>query len=118
MKNYHQDGRVLDVTLAANVASGGVVSKGRLFGVAVTSGSTGDIVPVHVEGVVRLAKLGTAVIAQGDAVHWDVSASQVIVASTATGDIENFGYAVEAAGNGTTEVLVRLCPGAGVPKAA
>lgn len=118
MKNFHQDGRVLDVTLAAVVASGGIVSQGRLFGVAVTNGAIGDVIAVHVEGVVRLPKLSTAVIAAGAAVHWDVSASQIIVASTATGDIENFGYAVEAAGNGTTEVLVRLCPGAGVPKPA
>lgn len=118
MKNYHQDGRVLDVTLAADVASGGIVSQGRLFGVAVTNGKSGDTIAVHVEGVVRLPKLGTAVIAAGAAVSWDVSAGEIIVASTATGDIENFGYAVEAAGNGTTEVLVRLCPGMGVPKAA
>lgn len=118
MKNAYQDGGVLDVTLAANVASGGVISQGRLFGVAVTSGVTDDVVAAHVEGVFRLPKLSTAVIAVGAAVHWDISASQVIVASTATGDIENFGYAVEAAGNGTTDVLVRLCPGMGIPKAA
>jgi predicted RecA/RadA family phage recombinase len=118
MKNAYQDGRVLDVTLAANVASGGVVAQGRLLGVAVTSGTTGDVVAVHVEGVFRLPKLNTAVIAAGDAVTWDVNPGRVIVASAATGDVENFGYAVEAAGNGTTEVLVRLCPGMGIPKAA
>jgi len=118
MKNFHQDGRVLDVTLAADVASGGIVSQGRLFGVAVTNGKTGDVVAVHVEGVVRLPKLGTAVIAAGDPLTWDVNPGRVIVASAATGDVENFGYAVEAAGNGTTEVLVRLCPGMGVPKPA
>jgi len=118
MKNAHQDGRVLDVLLTADVASGGVVSQGRLFGIAVTNGKSGDIVATHVEGVFRLPKLSTAVIAAGAVVAWDVSASQIIVASTATGDIENFGYAVEAAGNGTTEVLVRLCPGMGIPKPA
>ena len=118
MKNAHQDGRVLDVLLAADVASGGVIAQGRLFGIAVTNGKSGDTVAAHVEGVFRLPKLSTAVVAAGAAVHWDVSAGEVIVASTATGDIENFGYAVAAAGNGTTEVLVRLCPGAGVPKPA
>lgn len=118
MKNAHQDGRVLDVTLAADVASGGVVAAGRLIGVAVTSGVATDTIAVHVEGVFNLPKLSTAVIAVGDPVTWDVSASQVIVASAATGDVENFGYAVEAAGNGTTDVLVRLTPGTGVPKSA
>lgn len=118
MKNAFQDGRVLDVTLAADVSSGGVIADGRLLGIAVTNGKTGDTIAAHVEGVFRLPKLNTAVIARGAAVTWDISASRVIVAAAATGDIEGFGYAVEAAGNGATEVLVRLCPGMGVPKAA
>lgn len=115
MKNAYQDGRVLDVELATAVASGGVVVKGGILGVAVTSGAPGDIVATHVEGVFRLPKLNTANIAQGDWVTWDINPGRVIVASPAAGDIEGFGYAVEAAGNGTTDVLVRLCPGAGVP---
>lgn len=118
MKNAHQDGRVLDVTLEAAALSGGVVTKGRMLGVAVTNGEIGDTIAVHVEGVFRLPKLSTAVIAFGDPVTWDVSASRVIVASAAIPDVENFGYAVEARGNGTADVLVRLCPGAGIPKAA
>ncbi len=118
MKNAFQDGRVIDVTLAADVASGGVVTKGRLIGVAVMAGVTGAIVPVHVEGVFRLPKLNTAVIAQGAPVTWDIDPGRVIVAAAAIGDVENFGYAVEAVANPSTEVLVRLCPGAGVPKVA
>jgi predicted RecA/RadA family phage recombinase len=118
MKNAYQDGRVIDVTLAAAVASGGVVTKGRrLLGVAVMAGRSGDVVPCHVEGVFSLPKLNTAVIAEGDAVTWSDGLGRVIVASAAVGDIEHFGYAVAAAGNGTTEVLVRLCPGVGVRKA-
>ena len=118
MKNAYQDGRVLDVLLAAAVLSGGVVSQGRLFGIAVTNGEIGETVAAHVEGVFALPKLSTAVITAGAALTWDVSASQVIIASAATGDVENFGYAVAAAGNGATEVLVRLCPGMGIPKSA
>lgn len=118
MKNAHQDGRVLDFTLEAAVASGGIVTKGRLLGVAVSKGDIGDTIAVHVEGVFRLPKLATAVIAVGAAVTWDVSASQVIVASAAVGDVENFGYAVDSAGNGDGDVLVRLCPGVGVVKAS
>lgn len=117
MKNAFQDGRVLDVLLAAVATSGGVVSQGRLFGIAVTNGAIGDTIAVHVEGVFTLPKLSTAVIAAGDPVTWDISAGEVIVAAAATGDIENFGYAVAAAGNGTTEVLVRLCPGMGTEAA-
>lgn len=118
MKNAFQDGRVLDVTLAADVSSGGVIAIGRLFGIAVTNGKAGDTIAAHVEGVFRLPKLNTAVITRGAALTWDVSASQVIVAAAATGDIEAFGYAVEPAANPSGTVLVRLCPGMGVPKAA
>jgi predicted RecA/RadA family phage recombinase len=118
MKNAYQDGRVIDVTLTAAVASGGVVTKGRLVGVALMAGKPGNVVPCHVEGVFSLPKLSTAVIAEGDAVTWSVNPGHVIVAGAAVGDIENFGYAVAAAGNPSAEVLVRLCPGVGVRKAA
>lgn len=111
MKNAYQDGRVLDVTLTAAVESGGVVSKGKLFGIAVSKGAIGDTIAVHVEGVFRLAKLGTAVIAAGDAVTWDVAPGQVIVAAATAGDVAGIGYAAAAAGNGTSDVLVRLTPG-------
>jgi len=118
MKNAYQDGRVLDVTLAGAVVSGQVVTQGHLLGIAVTHGAPGDTIAVRVEGVYRLPKLGTAVIATGDPVHWDINPGRVVVTGTATGDVENFGYAVESAGSGTTEVHVRLCPGMGVPKSA
>ena len=117
MKNAHQDGRVLDVTLTADVLSGGVVSQGRIFGIAVTNGKTGDTIPVHVEGVFALPKLITGVITKGLMVAWEVSPGQVVAIAETQGDVENFGYATEAAGNGVNEVLVRLCPGHGVPRA-
>ncbi|PBJ83714.1 hypothetical protein CMZ84_04285 [Lysobacteraceae bacterium NML93-0399] len=115
MKNAHQDGRVLDVTLAAAVTSGQVVTQGRLLGIAVTNGAVGDTIAVHVEGVFRLPKLPAAVINTGDPVTWDINPGRVIVTGATSGDVENFGYAVASAASGTNEVLVRLCPGAGVP---
>ena len=118
MKNQYQDGRVLDITLEAPVESGGVITKGRLLAIAVSKGAIGDTIAAHVEGVFALPKLNTAVINVGDPVTWDISPGRVIVSGATTGDVENFGYAVRAAGNGTTEVLVRLTPGAGVPKSA
>jgi len=119
MKNAYQDGRVIDVTLNATVASGGVVTRGgRLVGVAVMAGKPGDTVPCHVEGVFSLPKPSNAVIAQGDMLTWSDNQGRVIVAGAAVGDIENFGYAAAAAGNPSATVLVRLCPGVGVRKTA
>ena len=118
MKTYHQDGRVLDHTLAADCASGDVIVKGALVGVAVSAGKAGQKIALHVEGVVQLPKLSSAVIADGQAnLIWDVSSKQVIVASAATGDVTGFGVAVEAAGNNTTSVLVKLTPGRGTVSA-
>jgi len=116
MKNNHQDGRVIDVVLAADVASGDVVTKGRLFAIAVTNGKTGDVIAGAVEGVFELPKpVGTA-IAQGAALSWDVSAGQVITAGAEGGDIENFGFAAEASDAPAGTVYARLCPGMGIAK--
>ena len=57
MKNAHQDGRVLDVTLAADIKSGELVVQGKLVAVAVTDGKVGEIIATHVEGVFELPKL-------------------------------------------------------------
>ena len=116
MKNAYQDGRVLDIQLTADVVSGGVIASGRLLAIAVTSGKAGNVVAGHVEGVFHLPKLKSAVFAAGDAAHWDVSGNQVISGGTDIGDIENFGYAIEPASSELETVLVRLCPGQGVPK--
>ncbi len=111
MKNAYQDGRVLDLKLAAAVESGGVISQGKILAIAVSKGAIGDTVAGHVEGVFRLPKLGTAVIAAGDPVTWDINPGRVIVAGATAGDVAGIGYAVEAAGNGVATVLVRLTPG-------
>ncbi|MCC4600296.1 DUF2190 family protein [Xanthomonas melonis] len=111
MKNAHQDGRVLDITLTAAAKSGQVVVIGKLVGVAVTDGEIGDTIAVHVEGVFRLPKLGTAVFAVGTVVNWDTGNARAIVAAGGAGAANGIGYAVAAAANGTTELLVRLTPG-------
>ena len=114
MKKQYQDGRVIDHVLAADCASGDVIVKGSLVGIAVTAGKAGETIALVIEGVHALPKLGTAVIADGNAaLIWDVSAKQVIVASPATGDVTGFGVAIGAWGNGTVEMLVKLSPGRG-----
>jgi len=114
MKNQFQDGRVIDHVLAADCNSGDVIVKGALVGVAVTGGKAGDTIALAIEGVFALPKLNTAVITDGKGdVIWDVSASRVIVASAATGDVTGFGVAIGAYGNGTTEALIKLTPGRG-----
>lgn len=63
----------------------------------------------------RLPKVSAAVIAQGEKVIWDVSAGAFDddAATPASGDVSSGAVALEAAGNGVTEIEVLLNPGNG-----
>lgn len=119
MQTYIQKGENLDWTndTGADVVSDQVLVIGDLVAIA-----TGDIADtedgvVLVEGVVEMAKRDDAVIAAGEQVMWDVSASNVDdkSAAPAAGDVMGFGVAVESKGvtaGGT--IKVKLTPGASV----
>lgn len=111
MKNAHQDGRVLDVTLTTAVKSGDLVVEGKLVGVAVTDGAIGDVVATHVEGVFELPKLAAAAFAVGDTVNWDTAGKHAIAADAGADQVGGIGYAVYAAEADATTVFVRLTPG-------
>lgn len=111
MKNAHQDGRVLDVTLAAEIKSGELVVQGKLVAVAVTDGKAGEIIATHVEGVFELAKLPAATFAAGATVNWDTAAGHAISAAAGADQVANIGFAVYPAEAGAMTVFVRLTPG-------
>lgn len=117
MKNAHSTGDILTVVAPAAVTSGVPFLLGSLLLVPVTSAASGADVAASCEGVFTFPKLSTAVITAGAKLHWDVSAGEFIVASTAAGDLENCAVAVTAAGNGTTTVVAKLLPGVGAIKA-
>lgn len=109
---YVSPGNTLDYdNTGSAIASGDVVVVGNLIGVAhdAIAATTGTGV-LHVKGVFSVPKVSAAVIAKGDTVIWDVSAGGVEdnAATPATGDINPCGIAMEAAGNGVTEVAVDL----------
>jgi predicted RecA/RadA family phage recombinase len=114
MKNFIQPGDKITVPAPADVVSGaGTVIGGALFGVAMHDAKSGvNCTFVIDDAVVELPKLGTAVCAVGDKVHWDIDSSppQLIKASAATGDILDVGIVVAAAGSGPTTVKIKLTP--------
>lgn len=116
-KNYKFPGAVIDITAAANLASGQAAVVGTVLAVALVDIPNGSKGSAQIEGVFELPKLSTAVVTNGAKLHWDVSAGEFIVAATAAGDLENCAVAVAAAGNGATTVLAKLLPGAGAVKA-
>ena len=110
MKNYIAPGTRINVTLAAAATSGVPIVAGTgLLGIPSVDGAIGDTIAVAIEGVFELPKATAAVIGQGEQVLWDSSADNVDddQATPASGDFL-CGYAMEAAGNGATTVLVRI----------
>jgi len=107
VKNYIQEGKIMQRTLTADVLSGGVVLLPSGVGIAEVDGLTGASISVHVEGVFEVAKEAPLVINQGDKLYWDAVASKFT--KTATGNTPA-GIAFEAAIEAATVVLLKLDP--------
>jgi len=105
MKNFVQEGHVLDYTPGGNVASGAVVVIGVRVGVAVADIAANATGALRVRGVVELAKLSSDTPAQGALLYWDAANSRLT--TTASGNTLA-GYAAKAAGNGATTVWLNL----------
>lgn len=109
MKNYIQEGDVLDVTPAADLASGagfliGTTTTG-ILGVAVAAIAANTVGAVRVRGVFELAKLSTDVVVVGSQLYWDDTNKRLTLTST---NNSFAGHAIEAAGNGVTTAKVLL----------
>ena len=123
---YVGPGGSVDYTAGSAISSNDVVvmgvastTDGSTVGVAMTDIANGSVGAVAIEGVFNLPKVTGAVIAQGSVVNWDDSASAVEdhLSTAASGDVEGFGIAMEAAGSGVLTIKVKLMPGLGLLKA-
>ena len=97
-------------TTGSDVSSNDVVVIGDNIGVAAVDIADTKSGSVNVDGVFFAPKVSAAVIAQGEEVIWDVSAGAFEDKNhtPATGDISKGAVAWEAAGSGTTTLLVAL----------
>ena len=118
MRNRIQNGKSLNVLLAADISSGDALQIGDLLGVASVDGLSGETIAFRIMEVFNLPKVTAQVIAQGDSVNFDASAGaagEVTGAATAAaGDVTGFGTAHEAADGTTSDIDVLLTPGQGV----
>lgn len=105
MRNYVQRGDTLDIIAAAVVASGDVVIKGSIIGIANVDAAIGDTFALDVVGVFNLPKVAALAIGQGDTVYWD--SANGVVTKTAAGNTK-LGVATEAVPNPSAAVNVRL----------
>ena len=111
--NFVQDGNVIDYSNSGSaISSGDLVVMGETLGVALVDiAATTGTGAVAVTGVYNFAKVSGAVIAQGESLTWDVSASAFDdnAATPATGDVTGAScFAAEAAGSGVTTIAVKL----------
>lgn len=98
------------------VVSGQVVRYGpAVLGIALGDIAAGAVGEVCLNGAASVPKASGAVIAQGETLTWDVSAANFDdnAATPASGDVTGAAcFALEAAGNGVTSLLVQFT---GVP---
>lgn len=105
MKNYVQKGENLTLPAPYDVASGGGVKSGLIFGVAAGDALSGADVDLVTVGVFTLPKVSTDVFAVGAAVYWNDTTK--LVTTTTSGNTK-IGVAVTAAPNPSGSVNVRL----------
>jgi len=114
--NFIQPGETMEITAGSAISSGDVVVVGSLVCVAATDIANGATGTVYTSGVFDLPKVDAAVIAQGEALTYDVSASKFDDGSAvaATGDITGSCVAWEALGATTgANIKVKINVGAG-----
>lgn len=108
MKNFIQPGEVIDVTVGADVASGGVIVINDHIAVATTAIANGATGAALVHGVVELPCVSADVIGVGHKLYWNGTA---LTLDADDGDSTAYpfaGAAVTAAPNTVTTVRVKL----------
>lgn len=117
MRNLVQDGKRINITLAAVIASGDALQIGDMLGVASVDGAIGDNIAFAIRETYRLPKTAADAINPGDVVNFDASAGAAgeitSAATAAAGDVTACGVAMETAAAATTDIAVQLTPGTG-----
>jgi predicted RecA/RadA family phage recombinase len=105
MKNFIQEGKTINVTAPAAVASGQFVTVGAIRGVAAFDAASGDPVELATEGVFTLPKVAADSIVPGDLLYWNGSAC---TKTAGTGSKPLVGVATKPAAVNSTTVTVKL----------
>lgn len=118
--NYVAKGIIWNLLADTDIAISSVVVIGALLGVALDAIADTESGPVQINGVFTVPKVSGAVIAQGESLTYDVSASAFDdnAATAAAGDITGAAaVAYESAGDGATTMQVMFTGVPGVVEA-
>jgi predicted RecA/RadA family phage recombinase len=108
MKNFVQDGDVLELTAPFNVVAGQCIANGRMFGVAIHDAPNTTPVQCRMAGVFELWKSNPATaFAKGQLVYLITAAATVTDVNGGGANII-VGAATEASAGGAATVKVRL----------
>lgn len=104
MKNYVQAAQVVEVTIPADVASGGFVAVGAIFGFAQAAYAAGDLGNIVTDGAYMTSVEATADVAAGDVIY---AAGQTLTTDDNAGANPRCGIAIEGgATDGTSAEIV------------
>lgn len=105
MKNFVQPGDAIEITAAADYASGAGVLIGSLFGVAAGAIANGAQGIINTKGVFDLPKVGSQAWTVGVRVYWDAGNNRC---TTTASTHKLIGVAVAAVGSGAGETTGRV----------
>jgi predicted RecA/RadA family phage recombinase len=113
---FVQVGAVVNYTAGGTIAAGDLIVMSHTLGVALKGGSSGDVIPVAIEGVFEnIPKVSAAVFVVGEKLVLDVSATPDAfddsAMTPATGDVTGAAIAMVAGSNGQTTCTIKLTPG-------
>jgi len=101
---YYQDGDLIDITAAAAQTVGEVVSVGEFIGVCMNTVDNGAANVLQIEGVFKVAKTAPLVIAAGEVLYWDATASSAT--NLIAGAVNVYGVTVGGATDGTYILVI------------
>lgn len=107
LTTYRQQGDIIDYTPSGNVSAGDIVVQDDLIGQVVSDVLADEKGALRIEGVINVPKLSTDVVTAGAALYWDAGNSRATLTASTH---KLLGKAIEAAGDGVTDVDVKLCP--------
>lgn len=105
-KNYVQDGKVLNYTAGADIASGQFVLIGAIGGVAIGKIANGATGAVQIQGVFSVPKASGAV-TQGAKLYWDATNSVLTITSSGN-TIVGVAAAAAQSGDATVQILLNV----------
>jgi len=105
-KNFIHEGKILNYTAGANIASGQFVLIGTIGGVAIAAIANGATGAVQIQGVFSVPKASGAV-TQGAKLYWDATNS--VLTTTASGNtIVGVAAAAAQSGDATAQILLNV----------